>query len=134
MAYDLALEFHLSAPPKRVMELLTDATLIRKWSGSDAVVEAKEGGRFEMFEGWAYGTVLKATENELAYTWSTTEWEQEMRPTEVHFLLKKAGDGTTVTLRHTGFPNEDEMKAHKSGWADFFFDPLEDYIMIFESM
>ena len=132
MAYDLALEFILSGKPKRVMELLTDPGLIRKWSGGEAILEKKAGGRFEMFEGWATGEVLKATENELAYTWKTSDWPEETKPTEVHYLLKEDEAGTKVVLHHTGFPDEEEMKSHKSGWTDFFFDPMEDFILIID--
>lgn len=131
MAYDLELEFTLSAKPKRVMQLLTDPVLIRKWSGGEAVVEKKEGGRVEMFDGWVDGTVLKCTEKELAYTWKTTEWPSDAKPSEVHYLLKDDEAGTKVELRHTGFPNEQEMKEHRSGWADFFFEPMEDFISIY---
>ena len=132
MAYDLALEFILSGKPARVMELLTDPVLIRKWSGSEAVLENKVGGRVEMFDGWVMGEVLKTNKNELAYTWKTTDWPEETKPTEVHYLLKENEAGTKVILHHTGFPNEDEMKSHKSGWTDFFFDPMEDFILIID--
>lgn len=133
MAYDLSLEFYLSTTPAKVMRLLTDAKLIRKWSGGEAVLENKVGGRFEMFDGWVSGTVLKTSENELAYTWRTTDWPEDVKETEVHYLLKGSEGGTRVIVHHTGFANEDEMKSHKSGWTDYFFDPMEDYIMIFEN-
>ena len=132
MTYDLSLEFTLSGKPKRVMELLTDPALIRKWSGGEAVLEKKVGGKFEMFDGWVYGEVQKITDNELAYTWKTTDWPEGTTPTEVHYLLKTDEAGTRVYLKHTGFPNEDEMKSHKSGWTDFFFDPMEDFILIID--
>lgn len=132
MAYDLSLEFTLSGKPKRVMQLLTDPELIRKWSGGAAVLEKKVGGRFEMFDGWVYGEVLKITDDELAYTWKTTDWPEETKPTEVHYLLKEDEAGTKVILHQTGFPNEEEMKSHKAGWTDFFFDPMEDFILIID--
>lgn len=132
MTFDLRLEFVLSAPAHRVMQLLTDPTLIRKWSGEDAVVVLEEGGRFSMFDGWATGTVLKATETELCYTWHIADWNAEIPATTVHYTLKNGDGGTVVTVNHTGFLTEDEMKNHRNGWVDYFFDPLEDYIMIFE--
>src|ERR1035438_4903598 len=114
MAYDLELEFILSGKPGRVMQLLTDPGLIRKWSGGEGLVERKVGGKFEMFDGWVTGDVLKATENELAYTWKAIDWPEETKPTEVHYLLKEDEAGTKVILQHTGFPNEEEMNSHKS--------------------
>ncbi len=133
MANDLKLEFFLSATPGTVMQLLTDPALIRKWSGEDAVLETRTGGAFSMFGGWATGTVLRADDKELAITWLTTDWPEGTKPTEVVFSLSGTNGGTRVSLVQTGFPTEEAMKDHREGWTDFFFDPLEDYIMIFEN-
>lgn len=132
MAFDLALEFILSGKPKRVMQLLTDPVLIRKWSGGEGIVENKVGGKFEMFDRWVSGKVLKASENELAYTWKTIDDEEGHKPTEVHYLLKEDEAGTKVILHHTGIPNEKERESYRSGWADFFFDPMEDFILMID--
>jgi uncharacterized protein YndB with AHSA1/START domain len=132
MAFDLSLEFILSGKPARVMQLLTDPALIRKWSGEEAILENKEGGRFEMFDGWVKGEVLKTGSNELAYTWKPSDWAEEVKPSEVHYLLKEDEAGTKVIIKHTGFPDEKERDSHKSGWTDFFFDPLEDFILIID--
>ena len=130
MSFDLDLEFILSGKPKRVMQLLTDPVLIRKWSGEDAVLEHMVGGRFEMFDGWVKGKVLKMTVNELSYTWHAGDWADDAAPSEVHYTLKEDEAGTRVSIHHTGLPNADEMNSHKTGWTDFFFDPMEDYILI----
>lgn len=132
MAFDLALEFTLSGKPKRVMELLTDPVLIRKWSGEDAVLENKAGGSFAMFDGWVKGEVIKTGELELGYTWKAADWAEDAQPSEVHYLLKADEAGTKVVVKHTGFPNEKERDSHKSGWTDFFFDPLEDFILMID--
>jgi uncharacterized protein YndB with AHSA1/START domain len=130
MAFDLSLEFTLSGKPKRVMELLTDPVLIRKWSGEEAVLEKMTGGRFEMFDGWVHGKVRKIADRELAYSWKANDWADDAVASEVHYLLKDDEAGTKVVVTHTGLPNADEMNSHKSGWTDFFFDPLEDFILI----
>ena len=130
--HDLTLEFTLSGKPARVMQLLTDPVLIRKWSGEDAVLEPEPGGRFEMFDGWVKGKVLKVSDNELAYTWKPADWPEEAEASEVHYLLKADVAGTKVTVKHTGFPDEEQMRSHKAGWTDFFFDPLEDFILIID--
>ena len=132
MAFDLTVEFVLSGKPERVMQLLTDPVLIRKWSGGAAILENKVGGRVEMFDGWVKGEVLKTEKNELAYTWKTSDWPEETEPTEVHYLLKADEAGTKVVIHHTGFTDEDERKSHKSGWTDYFFDPMEDFILIID--
>ncbi len=132
MAFDLNLEFLLSGKPSRVMQLLTDPTLIRKWSGEEGVAEQKEGGKFEMFDGWVTGKVLKATDNELVVTWLPGDWAEGTQPSEVHFTLKPHLAGTQLILQHTGFTDEKERDSHRSGWADFYFDPMEDYMLIID--
>ena len=132
MMFDLSLEFTLSGKPQRVMQLLTDPVLIRKWSGGEGTVANTVGGKVTLFDGWMHGEVLKTTEDELAYTWTTTDWPEGMPPSEVHFLLKKDAAGTKVLVHHKRLPDEDEKKSYKSGWADFFFDPLEDFILIID--
>lgn len=132
MSIDLKLEFLLSGKPARVMQLLTDPVLIRKWSGEEGIAEQKEGGKFEMFDCWVTGQVLKATDNELAVTWLPGDWEDGTPPSEVHFLLKPYAGGTQLTLTHSGFPNEKERDSHKTGWADFYFDPMEDFMLIID--
>lgn len=128
MAYDLEMEFIMPGTPKQLMEMLTDTALIRKWSGGEAVLEKKEGGKFEMFDGWVNGTVLKATENELAYTWKTTGWDEETEPSEVHYVLSNDKEGTKVVLHHRNLPTVEEAEEHRQGWDDHFFGPLEEYM------
>ena len=132
MAFDLELVFTLSAKPARVMQLLTDAALIRRWSGEEGIAEKIVGGRFEMFDGWVTGKVLKVSEHELAYTWKSGDWDEDAAISEVHYLLKADEAGTKVTVKHTNLPSEKERDSHKAGWTDFFFDPLEDYILIID--
>lgn len=128
MAYNIHLEFIVPAKPEVVMQLLTDEKLLRRWSGGEAKVEKQEGGRFEMFDGWVYGKVLKATDRELVYTWKTTDWAEDTKASEVHYKLEKDKEGTKVILDHTGLPTEEEMNEHKEGWDDQFFGLMEEYI------
>jgi uncharacterized protein YndB with AHSA1/START domain len=133
MSFDLQLSFFLSAPPARVMQLITDATLIRRWSGEEGTIETKEGGAMSLFDGWTTGTVTETDANKISFSWRVAEWTEETPETMVQLTLRGKDGGCEVTVQQTGFTTEDEMKSHKTGWNDFFFDPLEDYIMIFEN-
>jgi activator of HSP90 ATPase len=129
MAFDLTFEYVLLTSPKHVMELLTDTKLLRAWSGGEAILENKVGGKFMMFDNWVSGTVLKTTESELSYTWILEEWP-EGTVSEVHYKLDKHPQGTRVTLTQTGLPTEEEKEEHLRGWTDFFFEPMEEYMLI----
>lgn len=129
MVYDLTLEFYLPVTPDKVMQLLTEPEKIKEWSGADAVVEKSDGGRFEMFDGWVSGKVLKATDNELAYTWKSSDWDDDVKPSEVYYKLIEENGSTKIELKHIGFPNQKEMDSHASGWTEHFFGPIETYIL-----
>jgi len=51
-----------------------------------------------MFSGWVSGTILKTGANELAYTWTTTEWPEGAAPSEVHYTLVSEDDETKIVL------------------------------------
>jgi uncharacterized protein YndB with AHSA1/START domain len=130
MANDIHLEFILSAPPERVMELLTDAQLMEAWSDGEVVFDPKVGVHFSMFGGWVSGIILKIGADELAYTWTTTDWPEGTTPSEVHYKLIRENDETKIVLAHTGLPDEKEMQSHEEGWFEHFFWPLEEYILV----
>lgn len=130
MAYDLALEFYLPVSPEKVMRLLTEPELIKAWSGNNVVMEHKVGGKVDLFDSWVSGEVLKTGDDELAYTWSVIEWDdKDIQPSEVHYKLVGENGATKVELKHTNFPNEEEMKSHESGWTEHFFGPMENFIL-----
>ncbi len=128
MAFDLNLQFFIPAEPPRVMALLTDAKLLRAWSGEEGSVDKKPGGKVEMFDGLVTGEVLKATENELAYTWKQTGWAEDTKPAEVHYTLSKNKEGTKIVLVHKNLPSQEEMDNQKEEWEENFFGLMEEYV------
>lgn len=130
MSHNLRIEILLPATPAQVMQMLTEQKQIEIWSGEEAVLEAKEGGTFSMFGGWANGIIKTITPEELSYSWKTAEWPESAVDSLVRFTLKAEGEQTMVQLNHTNLPDEDQLKSHKAAWNDFFFTPLEDYLMV----
>ena len=128
MAHNISFSTFLFAPPDEVMELLTNPEFIEEWSGAKAIFEKKVGGRFEMFDGWAKGEVLKMGELELSYTWQTSNWQEGTAASIVKYRLEPVEHGSEVYLEHTGFPSEEEAASHKSGWKTYFFDPIGEYL------
>jgi uncharacterized protein YndB with AHSA1/START domain len=122
------LEFFLNASPGIVMLLLTESEIIVEWSGAQALVEKKIGGKVVMFDGWVEGKLMVWSENELAYTWKPSNWPEEIPPSYVHYTLEAAEKGTRIILEHTRFPNTKEMEDHKDGWSVQFFDLIDQYL------
>jgi uncharacterized protein YndB with AHSA1/START domain len=128
MDHSFSLEFFVYAQPDEVMELLTNPDFIRDWGGGESLIEKFVGGKFVMFDGWVEGKVLKITNDELAYTWKTTEWPENVQPSEVHYKLVGVGHGTEVYLEHQNLPNKEQMESHKEGWKTEFFGLIGEYL------
>lgn len=128
MDYSFSLEFFIYAQPDEVMELLTNPDFIRDWGGGESLIEKSVGGKFVMFDGWVEGKILNITNDELAYTWKTSEWSERTTASEVHYKLVGVGHGTEVYLEHKNFPNKEEMEKHKEGWETEFFGPIGEYL------
>jgi uncharacterized protein YndB with AHSA1/START domain len=119
----------LPASPGKVFTALTDSRTISKWSGQKGRVEAKVGGKVEMFDGWVKGKVTEFKPGRsLAYTWLPGDWPEDSPESVVRYTFGAAKAGTNVTLVHSNFPNEAQKKSHKNGWLEFVFAPLKDYL------
>ncbi|CAN5771029.1 hypothetical protein BH10BAC3_BH10BAC3_40750 [soil metagenome] len=128
MNHSIQFSIVLSATSTEVMELLTNPVLIEAWGGGVSIVEKKVGGQFEMFDGWVSGKILKITGNELAYNWKTTEWNEAIPASEVYYRLQPVEDGTEVFVNHIGLPSKKEADSHRTGWNEYFFDPIKKFI------
>jgi uncharacterized protein YndB with AHSA1/START domain len=118
----------VAAKPDAVFAALTDAKIIGLWSGQKGRVASKIGGPFDMFDGWVKGKVLEFKPGKsLAYTWHTEDWTADTEPSVVRYTFVPVNEGTKIVLEHSNFPNEGEMKNHKSGWKENVFDPLKNH-------
>jgi uncharacterized protein YndB with AHSA1/START domain len=52
----------------------------------------------------------------LRYTW---EWNQDGKVSEIDVTFVDSGDGSTVTLVHSGFADQDSVDSHDSGWDSY---------------
>jgi uncharacterized protein YndB with AHSA1/START domain len=130
MSHTLEIEILLPATPTQVMPMLTEQKQMEIWSGEEVVFEAKEGGQVELFGGWVRGEVKSIQAHELSYTWRAADWSEETADSLVQFKLKESGAQSLLVLKHSNLPDEEEVKSQKTAWFDFFFTPLEDYLMI----
>lgn len=103
----IKIDTYIEARPAEVWEAITDKILISQWlmeTDVEPIVGFK--GYFKMppmpgFNGHITATVLQVEKNRLfIYTWQGG-WMK--KPTTVKFILSEKGNGTLLTLEHTGF-------------------------------
>ena len=136
-------EVFVAAPPARVFQAITDPNQVPRWWGQQGLYRITEwkgdlrvGGKWSSVgvgdDGHSFRVDGEYIEIDpprlLVHTWmaswsgkqdTVVRWELE--PADVHGLHpngpKKAGTGTRLTIRHSGFAgNLDSAKAHSQGW------------------
>jgi uncharacterized protein YndB with AHSA1/START domain len=140
----IVVEMFITAPPQRVFEAITDPKQTSQWWGQSGNYrvnsghsDVRPGGKWFSAGVGADGNPFRV-EGEylevdpprlLVQTWNPSfdpglketvvRWELE--PRGVHGLhqagIHKAGTGTNVTIRHSGFGgNAKSANAHREGW------------------
>ena len=135
-------EIFIAAPPERVFQAISDPNQLPKWWGQDglyhvtkSIMDVRAGGKWRS-EGlgadgksfYVEGEYLEVDPPRLlVHTWTGSyhpgrtivRWELEAQ--NVHGLHpggpKKAGTGTLVRVRHSGFAgNVEGVTSHGEGW------------------
>jgi len=123
------------ASPERVFRAWTDADELNRWWTTTAESDARTGGAF------AYGFEFEDVSRDHIYTGAYHEvapgervsypWQAGVGETTVDVRLEPAGDGTKVTLLHSGWgagaEAEEAVELHEQGWR-FFLDNLVAYL------
>lgn len=117
------------APQRTVYTALTNEVMLNNWLSDDASVTARVNGFYHLYrsEGVITAGIYRAVERDtrLAFSWFTTGDAAE---TAVDITLAPAGDGTTLTLVHSGFPSNEAANAALSRW-DAAFENLRYYLV-----
>lgn len=126
------------APRERVFDAWTNEDVLRDWwsamptmSPGKIDVDLREGGRYRMEmvtdEGEVHTVVGEYREvrrpDRVVYTWTWESNEDAMAgsaDTLVEVDFAADGDGTLVTLTHTGFGSEEIAGMHEHGWNGTF--------------
>jgi uncharacterized protein YndB with AHSA1/START domain len=125
----------IDAPPATVFRALTDAAELSRWWTSSAESDARTGGSF------SYGFEFDDASRNHTYTGAYHEivpnervsypWQGALGETRVDVSLRPAGDGTELTLAHSGWGEGDAwdeaVAMHEQGWG-FFLDNLKAYL------
>jgi uncharacterized protein YndB with AHSA1/START domain len=119
---DYATTIRIAATPSEVFPYLTDASLLVRWMGDWADLEATAGGRFVVDVNGVPirgSYVVVEPPERIVFTWGAAG-NSVLPPgsTTVEIRLRPDGDETLVELVHRGLPPE-EVPQHGVGWTHF---------------
>lgn len=115
----------IEARPETVFSFLTDPAKLAMWQGQHVAVDATPGGMYRIVirDGLVMrGEFVEITPpTRLVFTFG---WEGDDNPigagsTTVSYDLEPDGDGTMLTLTHTGLPDEEAARMHAMGWDHY---------------
>ncbi|HZZ18059.1 MAG TPA: SRPBCC family protein [Opitutaceae bacterium] len=116
-------ERELLASPQQVYEALTHSGKFTKMTGLAAEIDSFEGGVISLFGKYITGRNVELVPNRrIVQSWRPKSWGPGIYST-VRFELVPSGDGTTVLLDHTGFP-EGHYDHLFQGWENNYWKPL----------
>ena len=118
----------IKASAAKVYDALTSADQFSKVTGAPAEIASEEGGAFLMFGGEINGRHLELKPGQrIVQAWRVTNMWPEGVYSVVRFDLAESDGETTLTLTHTGYPDND-TKHLEPGWHKMYWDPLKAYL------
>jgi len=116
----------LQASPHAVYEALMDSKKHYEFTGAEAKISPKKGGKFSAFDDWASGANKELVpDKKIVQTWRGAGWPKG-HYSVVTFELKQVGKGTQLDFTQTDIPEElyDDIA---QGWVDWYWDKLKMY-------
>ncbi|MCB1009479.1 MAG: SRPBCC domain-containing protein [Acidobacteria bacterium] len=126
---EIRLSIRIDAPRARVFRALLDPELLNRWIASAAEVDPRAGGAYRF--GWKYEVagrevvggptrILELVENEKLVTdWPDWRGDADVPVQTITWRLEDDGDGTRVTLVHSGFTRAADWSDYPFGWGYF---------------
>jgi uncharacterized protein YndB with AHSA1/START domain len=118
------LQVRLGGPPEEVFRYLTEPERYVMWQGVKAELDPRPGGVYRV---WMDADTVASGEfvevdaaRRVVFTWGW-EGDQGVPPgsSTVELTLEADGDGTVLSLRHTGLPDGEAAALHEEGWRHF---------------
>lgn len=99
------------------------------FTGGDATIEAKVGGKFTAWDGYITGeTVVLEPETRIVQKWRTSEFGEFDEDSELEILFEDVEEGSRITLIHTHIPVGQGEK-YRVGWENHYFTPMRDFFV-----
>jgi len=119
----------LPGTPRQVYDALMTTRGHRAFTGADARISPRVGGKFMAWGGYIHGTNRKLVPGKtIVQSWvpSDPTWPKG-HESRVRFALAPSPRGTRVTFAQTGVPSE-HVGHLAPGWKKSYWDPLRKYL------
>ena len=129
MTESITVSAHFNTSAQKIYQAWLNSREHSGFTGSEAVISARKGGKFTAWDGYISGKNLELTPfKSIVQAWRTTDFHENDPDSLVEILFEEKNGKTTVTIRHSNIP-EGQGKGYKKGWIDFYFSPMREYFL-----
>ncbi|MBM3947418.1 MAG: hypothetical protein FJ315_08510, partial [SAR202 cluster bacterium] len=115
------------ATPQQVYEAWLSSEEHAAFTGDEATIDPRVGGRFTAHGGYIQGTTLELEPySRMLQSWRSTDFHDAAEDSLLEVLLEAVRGGTRLTLVHTNIP-DGQGEEYEQGWKDFYFEPMGQY-------
>ena len=117
----------VAASPEEAYDAYVDEKKHSEFTGSEAKIDPKVGGRFTAWDGYIKGKNVELIRGrKIVQEWATSEWPADYPPSRLELSFSKVKTGTEILMEHSGVP-VDEVDEVEQGWIDFYWEPMKTY-------
>ena len=110
--------------PHEIYEMLMDSKKHSDFTGEDAKISRKVGGKFTAYGDYIEGTNLELiSDKKIVQKWRGSGWPKGHYSTAT-FLISKNKKGSVLTFTQTDVP-DDEYESISKGWKDFYWSKMK---------
>jgi activator of HSP90 ATPase len=115
------------ASPHEVYEALMDAKKHAEFTGGEAKISRKVGGKFSIYDGEVEGENLELVpDQKIVQTWRYSDWPAGHYSTAT-FTLEETDEGTRLLFTQKDVP-DDKYEDIKQGWKDYYWKPMKEML------
>lgn len=115
------------AAPHAIYEALMDERKHAAFTGGDAKISRKVGGKFTIYGGDIEGKNLELVpDQKIVQSWRYSDWPEE-RYSIATFALEPTEKGTRLIFTQTDVPDE-KYEDIKQGWKDYYWKPMKEML------
>lgn len=121
-------EISIKTTAANAYQAILSADRFAELTAAPAEIAADEGAAFACFGGEIIGRQIELLPKQrIVQAWRVKNMWDEGVYSIVRFDFEESGDMTTITLTHTGYP-EDAAEHLEPGWHKMYWGPLKAYL------
>jgi activator of HSP90 ATPase len=110
-----------------VYEALMDSRKHARFTGAQARISRKAGGKFTAYDGYIEGVNLNLVpDKKIVQSWRGSDWPED-HYSMATFSLKKFKNGTHLTFTQSGVPDQ-YYHDISQGWRDYYWKPMKEML------